>query len=115
MPVPVLTARGAWAERVEGADADDFLAKPFQMGELVARVRAQIRRIAGQAAPRRSRDDVHDALGDGADGGGRLDQRGSAGLGLAIVQDIATAWGGSLELDDAAPGLEARLVLPAAK
>jgi DNA-binding response OmpR family regulator len=53
MPVLVLTARGAWAERVEGIDAgaDDYLAKPFRMEELVARVRALVRRAAGQAAP----------------------------------------------------------------
>src|SRR5690349_7012288 len=43
-PVIVLTARGAWAERVEGIDAgaDDYLAKPFHMEELTARVRALI-------------------------------------------------------------------------
>ena len=49
MPVLVLTARGAWAERVEGIDAgaDDYLPKPFHMEELVARARALIRRSAG--------------------------------------------------------------------
>lgn len=52
MPVLVLTARGAWAERVEGIDAgaDDYLPKPFRMEELVARARALIRRAAGHGA-----------------------------------------------------------------
>lgn len=50
MPVLVLTARGAWTERVEGIDsgADDYLPKPFRMEELVARARALVRRAAGR-------------------------------------------------------------------
>ena len=53
IPVLVLTARGTWAERVEGIDAgaDDYLPKPFEMQELLARVRALIRRAAGIATP----------------------------------------------------------------
>lgn len=49
MPVIMLTARGSWVERVEGIDsgADDYLPKPFQFEELIARVRALIRRAAG--------------------------------------------------------------------
>jgi DNA-binding response OmpR family regulator len=52
MPVLMLTARGSWAERVEGIDAgaDDYLPKPFQFEELIARVRALIRRSAGLGA-----------------------------------------------------------------
>lgn len=53
VPILVLTARGAWTERVEGieAGADDYLPKPFRMEELVARARALIRRSGGHATP----------------------------------------------------------------
>jgi DNA-binding response OmpR family regulator len=52
MPVILLTARANWNERVEGIDAgaDDYLGKPFQMEELVARLRALLRRTSGQKA-----------------------------------------------------------------
>ncbi len=53
MPVLILTARGSWAEKVDGlnAGADDYLAKPFEMAELVARLQALIRRAHGHAKP----------------------------------------------------------------
>ncbi len=52
-PVLVLTARGGWRERVEGMDAggDDYVVKPFEMEEVLARLRAIIRRSRGLAAP----------------------------------------------------------------
>lgn len=50
-PVLMLTARDAHADRVRGLDggADDYLVKPFDLGEMLARVRALIRRAAGQS------------------------------------------------------------------
>ncbi len=50
-PVIILTARDRWSDKVAGMDAgaDDYLAKPFHMEELLARVRAQLRRSAGHA------------------------------------------------------------------
>jgi two-component system, OmpR family, response regulator len=52
-PVIILTARGNWTDRVDGIEqgADDYLAKPFHIEELVARVRALVRRGAGVSNP----------------------------------------------------------------
>jgi len=52
-PVLILSARSDWTEKVEGiqAGADDYVGKPFAMGELVARVRGLVRRAAGHASP----------------------------------------------------------------
>jgi two-component system, OmpR family, response regulator len=54
VPVLVLTARGSWHEKVQGIDsgADDYMAKPFRIEELLARLRALIRRASGQVTPR---------------------------------------------------------------
>lgn len=53
MPVLILTARDRWSDKVAGFDAgaDDYLAKPFRMEELLARLRAVIRRSGGHASP----------------------------------------------------------------
>lgn len=53
MPVLILTARDSWNEKVAGIDAgaDDYLTKPFHLEELLARLRALIRRASGQASP----------------------------------------------------------------
>ena len=59
-PVLMLTARDAGRDRVRGLDtgADDYLVKPFDLPELFARLRALIRRSAGQARPRIQIDDI---------------------------------------------------------
>ncbi len=51
-PVLILSARGDWIEKVEGieAGADDYMGKPFEMGELVARAKGLVRRAAGRGA-----------------------------------------------------------------
>ena len=52
MPVLILTARDRWSDKVAGIDAgaDDYVAKPFHMEEVLARLRALIRRAAGHAS-----------------------------------------------------------------
>ena len=52
-PVLILTARGSWHEKVQGIDggADDYVSKPFRMEEVLARVRALLRRASGNAQP----------------------------------------------------------------
>jgi two-component system, OmpR family, response regulator len=51
-PVLILTARGSWHEKVQGIDggADDYVAKPFRIEEVLARIRALIRRASGTAS-----------------------------------------------------------------
>jgi len=51
VPILVLTARGSWHEKVQGIDggADDYMAKPFRVEEVLARLRALIRRASGHS------------------------------------------------------------------
>jgi len=51
LPILILTARGSWHEKVQGIDsgADDYMAKPFRIEEVLARLRALIRRASGSA------------------------------------------------------------------
>src|SRR6476659_4763681 len=60
MPVLVLTARDSWSDKVAGLDAgaDDYLAKPFQTEELIARLRALIRRSSGNASSELNAGDI---------------------------------------------------------
>jgi len=53
VPVLILTSRDTWREKVTGlrAGADDYLAKPFELEEMMARVEALIRRASGHASP----------------------------------------------------------------
>jgi two-component system OmpR family response regulator len=52
-PVLILTARGSWRQKVQGIDsgADDYLSKPFRVEEVIARLRALMRRASGQVMP----------------------------------------------------------------
>ena len=52
-PVIVMTARGTLDDRLRGLNggADDYIAKPFEVTELIARIRAVVRRSAGHASP----------------------------------------------------------------
>jgi two-component system OmpR family response regulator len=61
MPVLILTARDRWSEKVAGFDAgaDDYVAKPFHMEEVLARLRALVRRAAGHATAELTCGPVH--------------------------------------------------------
>ena len=56
VPIIMVTARGEEADRVLGLEvgADDYVTKPFSPRELLARIRANVRRVRGQAGPRRT-------------------------------------------------------------
>jgi two-component system OmpR family response regulator len=60
MPVLILSARGSWTEKVEGlnAGADDYITKPSHVQEIVARLRALMRRAAGRSSPTLVHNDI---------------------------------------------------------
>ena len=120
-PILVLTARGGWHEKVHGIDAgaDDYVAKPFRMEELLARMRGLLRRAGGHLGPElRSGAVALDPRAARVTRSGvpvKLTSHEFRGLGLAIVRDLADLYGGTIVLDRATPGgLRARLTLPCA-
>lgn len=75
MPVLILTARGTWTDKVEGlnAGADDYITKPFYIPEIVARLRALIRRKSGVATPLLTHKGISlDTVAGKATSGGKL-------------------------------------------
>jgi len=66
VPIIMVTARNEGADRVRGLEggADDYVPKPFQSRELLARIRAQARRVRGELGPRRERITVGDLIVD---------------------------------------------------
>lgn len=87
VPIVMLTARGNAVDRIVGLEvgADDYLPKPFEERELVARMRAILRRAGNSSAPSASRHAL--TLGDIAlDAGARRVQRGTEVLGLTAVE-----------------------------
>ena len=119
IPVLMLTARGDEVDRIVGLElgADDYLSKPFNPRELVARIRAVLRRtqpetrVAGERADRLTVDDVVVDLGR------RLVRRGGAAVELtavefALLELLLRAAGTVVRRDDLARGALGRNLLP---
>ena len=119
IPVLMLTARGDEVDRIVGLElgADDYLSKPFNPRELVARIRAVLRRtqpetrVAGERADRLTVDDVVVDLGR------RLVRRGGAVVELtavefALLELLMRAAGTVVRRDDLARGALGRNLLP---
>jgi DNA-binding response OmpR family regulator len=76
MPVLILTARDRWSDKVQGFDAgaDDYVAKPFHLEEVLARIRALLRRSAGHARASSIADRCASIPGQPRHGGRQSDQ-----------------------------------------
>src|SRR5918999_794939 len=105
MPVLILTARDRWSEKVAGFDAgaDDYVGKPFHMEEVLARLRALVRRAAGHASA-----ELICGAGRGRRPAGQADR---AGVPPARLSDASSGQGGLAHRADRAPlrpGLRSR-------
>jgi two-component system response regulator MprA len=82
LPVLMLTARGETTDRVAGLDAgaDDYLAKPYETDELLARIRALLRRSSGRVEQQLALGDIH------IDEAGRAARRGERDLDLTKIE-----------------------------
>lgn len=112
-PVLMLTARGAIDDKVTGLNlgADDYLAKPFSVAELLARIRALIRRAnTGPESPAEDLPRIFDQFYRVEKS--RSQSFGGVGLGLTIVRRIVELHGGSISVTSGGGWTTCTVVLP---